>query len=577
MRLVGWLSLLCSAAVWADQPAPLGAAEWQKQGSTLRLSCPQKPSAVYFRRAPERLVVEFSGTRLDGSQPAAPSLPGVVGVHWKQPDISHAVCEVELGYRLPHSALRWTGDSLELDLDYAWEDKFRLSPAVLWTRREQAQRGRYLLWNELSLDPSDPSLELQIGLAKDRVDSRERTSEMIKRTGSLAGVNGGYFASAGGPLGVVVRDGKLVSPHVGRRPPRTTLGVMKDRRIEMDQVVAQKGTLASRSGQTWDDVQLALGGGPRLLRRGRVALTTNEEELGPNGNDITRSCARTAVATTKDGRILIATASGHRDNHLEGVRLEELAGELLRRGGSEAMNLDGGASTTMAVGDEVVSLGPGAPRAEKPVATALLVRDTRADTHPYRVELRCSDREVPANGTARVDLEVRVTDASGKPVPDDTPVRLYAERMKFSKTQLATQGGRVQVQALALAAPGTAAIRAECAGVRDQVEVKLQAGSPARLFTLVQPIAGTPGKFVLTAQAVDGAGCPVKGVALSVSEDVRPGVSGANGQSSFEIFRPVGSGPTRVTVQVENGPSTIAEIPAVAAPPSPSPSPTPKP
>jgi hypothetical protein len=562
------LSLALTLPCWAEEPPGLAFPGWQRSANGIKLVCAQKPSAVYFRRSPERLVIEFAGVQMQGTPPGAPSVPGIRDVHWRQPDISHAVCEVGLAYRVPATQVKPLGDGLEIALNYEWEDQFKLTPAVIWKRFERAQGGRYLLWNELQVDPSDPAVGLEVGLAKDRVDSRERTTDMVSRLGALAGVNGGYFADSGGPLGVVFRGGKLVSPHVGRRPPRTTLGVMKDRRIEMDQMVAQKGQLASRSGETWGEVELALGGGPRLLRRGRVALTTDEEELGPKGNDITRITSRTAVATTRDGRILIVAASGYQDNHMQGLRLEELAGELLRRGGSEAMNLDGGASTTMAIGNQVVSRGPGAPRLEKAVATTLLVRDGRGGSAPARVQLRCTESELPADGASKVVLEASVRDAAGRPVPDGTPVRFFAERLHLFQSQATTEGGVARVQGLSLASAGESRVYADCGGFRGEAEMQLVAGPVARLWTRLLPVASTPGKFSLTVQAVDRWKSPVKNCSICLGEGAAQ-LSGANGQTTFELVRPPGSAAGSVLVSCEGGPSLQVPVPAVemAVPP----------
>ena len=575
MRLVPLFCLAVSLAATAEEPGLFQFPSWQRTASGLKLVSSQKPSSIYFRRLPEKLVIEFAGVHLGGGAPGAPNVAGISEVRWRQPDLSHVVCEVGLNFRLPANQVKLVSDGVQIDLDYSWEDRFRLTPAVVWTRMERVLGGRYLLWNQLQVDPSDPATSLEVGLAKDRTDSRERPTQMIGRLGALAGVNGGYFADSGGPLGVVYKGGKLVSPHVGRRPPRTTLGVMKDRTIAFEQMMAQKGQLASRSGETWNDVELALGGGPRLLRRGQVALTTDEEELGPRGNDITRVTARTAVASTKDGKVLIVTASGYNDNHLQGLRLEEVAGEILRRGGNEAMNLDGGASTVMAVGDQVVSTGPGSPRLEKAVATTLLVKDSRAQAYPYRIQLTSSESELPADGTSKLRLEARVTDPAGRPVADGTPVRFYAERLGLAKPMATTSNGLAVVEGVSLASPGNGKIFADCAAARGQAEVRLAAGPAARVWTLLQTVASTPGKYSLTVQAVDRWQNGVKGVPLSILEKSQ--LTGANGQTTFEVLQEPGSAARSLTVTGEGGLSAVVVVPSGPALPSPSPSPNPSP
>ena len=58
-----------------------------------------------------------------------------------------------------------------------------------------------------------------------------------------------------------------------------------------------------------------------------------------------------------------------------GATLEELANLLLARGAADAMNLDGGGSTGLAIGSETVNYPPGTWI--RPVASGVLVFDDR--------------------------------------------------------------------------------------------------------------------------------------------------------------------------------------------------------
>lgn len=61
------------------------------------------------------------------------------------------------------------------------------------------------------------AFEVRPVLARDRVLGRERTSEMARRVGALAAINGGFFAPDGDPLGGLIIDGEWVSePMAGR-------------------------------------------------------------------------------------------------------------------------------------------------------------------------------------------------------------------------------------------------------------------------------------------------------------------------------------------------------------------------
>lgn len=107
-----------------------------------------------------------------------------------------------------------------------------------------------------------------------------------------------------------------------------------------------------------------VGGGPRLVRNGKIAV--GSEGFG----HAAPRHPRTAVAVTKRGTILFVTVDGRQPSSI-GMRLGELAGELLALGALDAMNLDGGGSTTMVVRDRVRN-SP-SDGAERPVSDGILV------------------------------------------------------------------------------------------------------------------------------------------------------------------------------------------------------------
>jgi hypothetical protein len=226
-----------------------------------------------------------------------------------------------------------------------------------------------------------------------------------------------------------------------------------------------------------------------------VALTTNEEQLGPNGNNITRVAGRTAVATTADGKMLLATASGYRDNHSQGMKLEELASTLLRRGAHEAMNMDGGGSVSMVLGGRKISDGVGCRLAERPVATAILLFDERPTLYPDQVALELATTRLPADGSSTAQAVVHVRTASGAPVPDGTPVEFRAEGLAVP-ARASTKTGKVEVPLTALCLPGKARLRVSSGHVETSGEILLQAGALQRLVTRVGPatpiLAATP-------------------------------------------------------------------------------------
>jgi exopolysaccharide biosynthesis protein len=115
--------------------------------------------------------------------------------------------------------------------------------------------------------------------------------------------------------------------------------------------------------------EFVVGGGPRLVRDGRAA--PSGPEAGGPGFIETRH-PRTAVGVRADGRILLVTVDGRQPERSVGMTIPELAGLLLELGAVEAINMDGGGSTTMVAGGRVVN-SPSDLTGERPVGDALLV------------------------------------------------------------------------------------------------------------------------------------------------------------------------------------------------------------
>ena len=115
----------------------------------------------------------------------------------------------------------------------------------------------------------------------------------------------------------------------------------------------------------------AVSGGPRLLRSGRVSVE-REQEGQREGFDTERH-PRTAAGFTQDGRYLVLmVVDGRQPGYSRGVDLFELASLLREFGCTEALNLDGGGSSTMVV-DKAIANRPSDPLGPRPVANSLVV------------------------------------------------------------------------------------------------------------------------------------------------------------------------------------------------------------
>jgi hypothetical protein len=129
------------------------------------------------------------------------------------------------------------------------------------------------------------------------------------------------------------------------------------------------------------DPALAAGivsGGPRLLAGGRVRVRSSAEGFAPlsapwfHGSFVAARHPRTLAGVRADGRLLLVTVDGRRPGWSAGVTLPEAARVMRALGARDALNLDGGGSTAMAVRGRVVGR-PSDPTGERPVSDALVV------------------------------------------------------------------------------------------------------------------------------------------------------------------------------------------------------------
>ncbi len=119
----------------------------------------------------------------------------------------------------------------------------------------------------------------------------------------------------------------------------------------------------------------ALGAGPWLVKGGQIHVTNEAEkftgrlfaEATPTGRS-----PRSAIGLTREGKLLLVVIDGRNPHHSYGATLWEASEVLKELGAVDALNLDGGGSTTLVVNGRVVNVPSSG--AERRVANALVVR-----------------------------------------------------------------------------------------------------------------------------------------------------------------------------------------------------------
>lgn len=100
----------------------------------------------------------------------------------------------------------------------------KLPPSLAYEKFRIATGRGSTAVHVLRVDPSARDIQIRPVLAGDVDLGKETTSVIATRYAALAGINGGFFAGSGSPLGMIVINGKLVSAPL---PKRTVFAISR--------------------------------------------------------------------------------------------------------------------------------------------------------------------------------------------------------------------------------------------------------------------------------------------------------------------------------------------------------------
>lgn len=121
-----------------------------------------------------------------------------------------------------------------------------------------------------------------------------------------------------------------------------------------------------------------VNGGPRLLRAGAPEITAYAEGFVWSDNaeffyrfGIRRN-PRTLAGITRSGKLLLVAVDGRQPGYSAGLTFDESAQLMKALGAEEAVNLDGGGSTGVTIGPELVTR-PSDATGERPIGDAIVI------------------------------------------------------------------------------------------------------------------------------------------------------------------------------------------------------------
>ncbi len=180
-------------------------------------------------------------------------------------------------------------------------------------------------------------------------------------------------------------DGRVMVKEVYGRPvefPRSGCVLSASGRSAMLLQAVNRGDIIKvRLGteQGWVGVKHALGAGPRLVLDGKPCVTATVERFKADVHG--GLSPRSAIGFTRDGTVILAVVEPAAPD-VKGVTLDELATIMAKLGAWQAMNLDGGGSSTAVARNGKVINQPGDGRARL-VSNAIVVIP-KASTPPAR-------------------------------------------------------------------------------------------------------------------------------------------------------------------------------------------------
>lgn len=196
---------------------------------------------------------------------------------------------------------------------------------------------------------------------------KEETSTVARRSGAVAAINGSYFdMKAGNSVCYLRRDGIVVDTTATGTLATVSNGAVLIRNGKLQLMPWSKEkekTCGLKRGTV-------LASGPLMLLDGKAC-----DLSACNPGFVNTKHPRSAVVLTGDKKILFIVVDGRMKGKAEGISIPELAHMIRVLGGKDALNLDGGGSSTLwsvSLPDEGIANTPSG-KAERKVANSLCV------------------------------------------------------------------------------------------------------------------------------------------------------------------------------------------------------------
>lgn len=211
----------------------------------------------------------------------------------------------------------------------------------------------------------DPT-RIKIGYTSKLKVEGETTSQIAENNEAIAAINGGGFTdqssnalwtgNGGLPIGLIMSGGEIKYNDIGKNGETDLLAITKEGVMLVGKYSVEKLQELN--------VQEALSFGPSLVINGKMTAMSGDGGWG--------IAPRTVIGQRKDGAIILLVIDGRGANSL-GATLKEAQEVIYKLGAVNAMNLDGGKSTTMYYDGDIINT-PSNSMGERSIPTAVIVK-----------------------------------------------------------------------------------------------------------------------------------------------------------------------------------------------------------
>lgn len=210
----------------------------------------------------------------------------------------------------------------------------------------------------ITVDPKENKIE---AVRAQKPIKRETVLTLAHRHHALAAINGGFWKKDGTPAGIL-KIGKCW--HGTPIKPRAVIGWSQGgQKVILDQLLTNHSLTETDDievipthtpSEEWKDLEHIVGGTPLLITKGTLIADYSSEET--RHSFLINKHPRTAIGIKENGDWVFVVVDGRFSHYFGGMTIPELAEFMYAYLGCvEALNLDGGGSSTMVIDDAVVN------------------------------------------------------------------------------------------------------------------------------------------------------------------------------------------------------------------------------